>query len=278
MKYLILGSQGIIGSTLTKYLNKRGHETLEFDIVRSPLEDLRIPKNPLLAEKIKKCDFVYFLAYDIGGAKYLKNYQNSFQYIHNNIIIMKETFEILDLYKKPFIFSSSEMAYMNYSSYGCLKSIGEYYTRSLNRPVIKLWNVYGIEYDQKKLHVIADFIHMALRHKKIEMLTDGTEERQMLFADDACECLEIISQNFDKFSKDQEIHIAEFKWHTIKEIANEISEYFNVPVIINKRGKDLTHQGQKFEPNQFILKYWKPKTSLKQGIHFLCNYYKDIYE
>ena len=27
-------------------------------------------------EKIKECDFIYFLAFDIGGSTYLQKYQN----------------------------------------------------------------------------------------------------------------------------------------------------------------------------------------------------------
>ena len=270
MKYLILGSSGIIGSSLTKYLKEKNHTVFEFDLVRSPLEDLRIPNNKFLINAIEKSDFVFFLAYDIGGAKYLKDYQNTFQYIHNNVRIMKETFEILEVYQKPFLFSSSEMANMNYSSYGCLKAVGEYYTRSLKQPIVKFWNIYGIERDQKKLHVIADFIRMAIVNKRVEMLTDGNEYRQMLYSDDACECLEILSRIFHEIPLDQEVHLTGFKWYRIREIADIVASFFNVPVIPNDQ-KDLTHQGYKFEPNDFIFKYWKPKTSLEQGIINLCH-------
>ena len=266
MKYLILGSSGIIGLALTKYLIKKGHKVYGMDIEQAPNEDLRLPRNRLLIDRVNKCDFIFFLAYDIGGATCVKDYQNSFRYIHNNISIMKETFEILKEYKNPFIFSSSEMANMSYSAYGCLKAIGEYYSKSLNQPIVKLWNIYGIEHDRKKFHVVADFIRMALEDQQIRMITTGEEERQMLFIDDACECLEILSKKFNDIPSNQEIHIAGFKWYTIRDVAEEISLNFHVPVVPGKQ-QDLTHKGQKFEPNKFILKYWKPKTSLKKGIN-----------
>ena len=72
MKYLILGSEGQIGKPLVAFLKKMGHEVLEYDLRRNPHEDLRYLdsdkeiKNTFI-EKIKKCDFIFFLAFDVGG-------------------------------------------------------------------------------------------------------------------------------------------------------------------------------------------------------------------
>jgi nucleoside-diphosphate-sugar epimerase len=49
--------------------------------------------------------------------------------------------------------------------------------------------VYGKEHDEEKSHVITDFIKMAKQDGVIKMRTDGTESRQFLYADDACEAL-----------------------------------------------------------------------------------------
>ena len=43
MKYLVLGSAGQIGAELCKFLKNNGNEVIEFDIVNSTEEDLRIP-------------------------------------------------------------------------------------------------------------------------------------------------------------------------------------------------------------------------------------------
>jgi len=163
MKHLILGSSGQIGFHLVSYLKSVGEEVIEFDIVESSNQDLRIYNNNILEQAINECDFVHFLAFDIGGSLYMEKYQDTFGFIDNNIKIMDRTFDLLKKYNKPFIFASSQMSNMSYSTYGILKAIGEKYTESLNGLVVKFWNVYGYEKDEEKSHVITDFIKMAQR-------------------------------------------------------------------------------------------------------------------
>jgi len=65
-KILILGSEGQIGGHLTEYLKKKGHTVIKFDIVLGLSDDLRNPNNKKIEKKIKSCDFVFFLAFDVG--------------------------------------------------------------------------------------------------------------------------------------------------------------------------------------------------------------------
>jgi nucleoside-diphosphate-sugar epimerase len=144
MTHLILGSAGQIGSHLVDYLKRQGENILTMDIESSEWEDLRIQDNIILEEYLEECDIVYFLAFDVGGAKYLEENQDKHQFIANNMRIMTNTFELLKTYNKPFIFASSQMAEMGYSSYGMLKALGEKITRDLGGLVVKFWNVYGL--------------------------------------------------------------------------------------------------------------------------------------
>ena len=116
MKYLVLGSEGQVGSALTSYLKEQGHTVYEFDIVRSPQEDLRIDHNALLEKYFGQCDFVFFLAFDVGGSLYLKKYQNTYDFISNNVKIMNATFDLFKKYRSKFIFTSSQMSNMDYFS------------------------------------------------------------------------------------------------------------------------------------------------------------------
>ena len=200
-KILILGSEGQIGSHLKKFLEEKKYNVFEFDLIRSKKEDLRLNQNKNLIDKVKKSNFIYFLAFDVGGSRYLKKYQNTYEFISNNIKIIENTFEIIKKYKKPFLFASSQMSNMSYSPYGLLKNIGEKYTEILGGLVVKFWNVYGIEKDLKKSHVITDFILMSLKNKKIKMLTNGQEKRDFLYAEDCCVGLEQIYINFNKIKK-----------------------------------------------------------------------------
>ena len=77
-KILVLGSGGQVGAYLTDYLRRMGNEVLEFDITNGSEQDMTIIPNGELEAKIYMADFVYFLAFDVGGSHYLKKYSNFF--------------------------------------------------------------------------------------------------------------------------------------------------------------------------------------------------------
>ena len=271
MKHLVLGSSGQIGAHLVKYLQDKGEQVTEYDIEYKEWQDLREAYNPTLESYIDTCDIVHFLAFDVGGAKYLEKNQDKHSFIVNNMRIMTNTFELLKTYNKPFIFASSQMAEMGYSSYGMLKALGEKITRDLGGLVVKFWNVYGYETDPNKSHVITDFIKMA-KEGVIKMRTDGTESRQFLYADDACEALFTLAKKYKKIKKDKEYSITSFEWNKVYEIADILDVISSCKVIPADR-KDETQRNAMNEPDPYIEKYWQPKTSLKEGIMKLYNLY-----
>jgi nucleoside-diphosphate-sugar epimerase len=160
------------------------------------------------------------------------------------------------------------------SNYGLTKLLGEQLSKSLDGVVVKLWNVYGHEPVSEKSHVIADFIHQALETRRIVMLTDGQEYRQFLYARDCAECLYILSQRYDGLPRDIEYHVTSFKWTSILEIANSISDIIPGVTIMPGHSKDAIQSGNKIEPNNNILEYWKPSTDLKSGIKQMIERYK----
>ena len=199
MRITVLGSSGQIGAYLSEYLSRKGHIVREFDIVNGIHQDMTHIPNTYLRNAIMESDFVFFLAFDVGGSRYLKKYQHTFDFVNNNTRLMANAFGLLEQYKKPFVFASSQMSNMSYSPYGTLKRLGELYTESLGGLVVKFWNVYGIEKDHKKAHVITDFIRKGFEDGDFEMLTDGEEVRQFLYAEDCCEGLEAVMKNYDEF-------------------------------------------------------------------------------
>lgn len=267
---LILGSSGQIGGYLTEYLKKKDYNVIEFDIVRDIKEDLRTYRSYYLETAIFQSDFVFFLAFDVGGSRYLKKYQHTFNFIHNNSKIMVNVFDMLEKYKKPFIFASSQMSNMSYSPYGSLKNLGELYTKSLNGLIVKFWNVYGIERDHSKAHVITDFIRKGFEDKVIDMLTDGSEEREFLYAEDCCEALEIIMNHYHDFNSDDNLHITSFRSTKIIDIAHIIAGQFNLigknVRVLPSREKDTVQRDKRNNPDTYIMKYWQPKTSIEEGI------------
>ena len=281
MKILNLGSSGQIGAYLTEYLRKKGHDVREFDIVNGSHQDMTEIPNPELHRLIMTSDFVYFLAFDVGGSRYLKKYQHTFDFINNNTRLMANAFGLLEKYNKPFVFASSQMSNMSYSPYGVMKRVGELYTTALKGLIVKFWNVYGIENDIEKAHVITDFIRKGFEEGDFEMMTDGTEERQFLYAEDCCEALEMVMECYTDFKSTDPLHITSFNSTTIKEVASIIQGLFNKigRHISIKPGiaKDRVQMDKRNEADLYITGWWQPKTTIAEGINKVFEEMKNAY-
>ena len=270
MRVTILGSSGQIGAYLTEYLRKKGHEVTEFDKNHDEKEDMTVIPNLKLHGAIMNSDFVFFLAFDVGGSHYLKKYQHTFGFLDNNARMMVNAFEYIQQYNKPFVFASSQMSNMSYSPYGVMKRVGELYTKSLNGLIVKFWNVYGIETDMEKAHVITDFIAKGFETGTIDMMTDGTEQRDFLYAEDCCEALETVMDRYSEFTSDSDLHITTGVYTSILEIAKQIQLYFGgiqkEVEIIPSSSKDEVQKDARNLPDPYIRKWWEPKTSITLGI------------
>jgi nucleoside-diphosphate-sugar epimerase len=281
MKILNLGSSGQIGAYLSEYLRNKGHVVIDFDKVETPNHDLSVIPNQYLENAIETADFVFFLAFDVGGSRYLKKYQHTFDFINNNTRLMANVFGLLEKYNKRFVFASSQMSNMSYSPYGVMKRVGELYTTALKGRIVKFWNVYGIEHDHEKSHVITDFIRKGFEEGDFEMMTDGTEERQFLYAEDCCEALETIMENYTDFKPEDPLHITSFRGTTIKEVAQTIMGQFNLidkPVRISPGlAKDSVQMDKRNEADTYITGWWMPKTNIQDGIAAVFNEMKKEY-
>jgi nucleoside-diphosphate-sugar epimerase len=281
MKVTILGSSGQIGAYLTDYLRSKDYEVKEFDITNAVYQDMTHIPNTYLRSAIMSSDFVFFLAFDVGGSHYLKKYQHTFKFIDNNTRIMTNAFGYLEQYEVPFVFASSQMSNMTYSPYGVMKRVGELYTKSLGGLIVKFWNVYGIEKDMEKAHVITDFIRKGFETGVIDMMTDGTEAREFLYAEDCCEALETIMGNYDELTSNDELHITTGKYTTILEIAHNIQKLFSKigkDVIIKPaESKDEVQKDARNTPDPYIRKWWQPTTSVEDGVAKVFEEMKNAY-
>lgn len=257
MNVLVLGSEGLVGTSLCTELKKSGYTVIHWDISLSVDHDLsNIVNIQNLKHVIDKADFVFFLAYDVGGAKYISDV--NFNFINRNIMIMFNTFNLLE--NKKFIFTSSTMYNME-SIYGTLKHVGEQYTSQLGGLSVRFWNVYGPEPYSERSHVITDMIHKWKMNGHIDLMTSGEEERQFLHVDDCAKALTQLMENYDEVIKTEtSVDVTSFTWMKIKDVANFICDDIRVTDI-----KVTTHD-RKNEPREFILKYWKPSISLRSGI------------
>jgi nucleoside-diphosphate-sugar epimerase len=265
VKILVLGSEGQIGQYIRDI---EGHEIVRSDIMLGSEHDLRFPFNSYVYRRITEADFVIFLAFDVGGSTYLSRKQHSFQYVDDNMAILKNTFQMLERSGKPFIYVSSQMSNMLDSPYGVMKRIGEFYTRALGGVIVRLWNVYGKERQPDKFHAITDFINSAREWGEVRMQTNGLEERQFLWAEDCVEALVTLAERYDELDRSEYYDVTSFQWITIGLLATLVAEAVgNTDIVVGDK-KDMT-QTVKNEPAGSILQYWAPRTSLHNGIRML---------
>lgn len=272
MKVLVLGSEGQIGKPLVNKLQEQGHEVRGWDKVNGDHQDLSKPENySQLESDCSWADKVYFLAFEVGGSKFLESADKNFDYIQENTFLMAYVFEALRTTKTPFLFASSQMANMHHTNYGFLKDLGERYTRSLtNGWICRFWNVFGVEHCvEEKRHVITDFIESS-KSGQIRMRTSGHEERQFLHVDD---CNAALLQWLDGIWDDptQYYDITSFRWDSIRDIAFIIAGLRGNCEVSGTTLEDKVQLGRKNPPSTYIKNFWKPELTLEQGI-------KKVYE
>lgn len=257
MKVLVLGSEGVIGKSLCGYLEHRGHIVFPWDIKLDILHDLSNPLNiPGLKNCVDEVDFVFFLAYDVGGAKYIWNTDTDF--INRNVAIMMNTFSVLK--NKPFIFASSTM-YNMHNAYGTLKYLGEHYTSKLGGLSVRFWNVYGLEAVSDKSHVLTDIIDNYRHHGYVQLLSSGEEERQFLHTFDCAKGLEVIMNNYETIKKtESSVDLSSFEWTKIKDLAHLVCDN------VRTTPTELRTHDRKNDPRPFILQYWQPTITLREGV------------
>lgn len=278
---LVLGSAGQIGKPLVRHLEFKGHTVQTFDVQDDLDQDLRVFPNRLLDAAIEDADFVFFLAFDVGGSKYLKTYEQSYEFIRNNMRIMDTTFKYLHAHGTPFVFASSQMSNMSYSVYGQLKAIGESYTNALGGINVKFWNVYGYEDDPEKAHVITDFVRMALERGEIKMMTNGNESRQFLYVEDCVDALECIREAYNDIDRSLDLCVTNFTWNTILDVAHVVSTLTGAKIVPGD-SKDTVQLDRRNEPDHYFYKVWYdhtkrlwPRTPLKTGISEIVRLMKE---
>lgn len=255
---LILGSSGFVGTYLCQYLRNKNENVLEYDIINNNEEDCRYSKLPL-----QNIDRVYFLAWKVGGSNYLYDPKTQKEQLEWNLKILSNCFPQLN--GIPFVFISSQLAENNDTIYGVLKKLGEHWTKLNNGTAVKLWNVYGNYEDSSvKSHVVADFIHQALKTKQIKMQTTGEETRQFVYIEDVCDAL------YNSFNNKGIYDISSLTWNSIYDIANLIKKYTGCEIIKgNKTGTSLIIKNKELVPG------FSAKVDLDNGIYKTIELFKE---
>ena len=249
MMELVLGGEGLIGSELVRALNAKGHRTVSLDLKSGC--DLR---GPLDLKPFAECDRVWFLAWDTGGAKFLEAKDRQHEQYKNNCELSLRVFDALARTKKPFLFTTSQLAGLP-NAYGTTKLMAWQWALNLGGKVARLWNVYGWEHPDTRSHVVTDLVLSGLEGR-VRCMTSGEEKRLFLYKTDAVAALLSL---FD--GPLQTAEIAGPKWLKIREVAEEIARQLNVEVELGAAaGSEVPIDPTELLPN------WQPRVSLAEGI------------
>jgi nucleoside-diphosphate-sugar epimerase len=110
------------------------------------------------------------------------------------------------------------------------------------------------------------------------MLTNGMEKREFLYADDCSEGLFLMMNKFNFFVKREvELHLTTSKKTRIIDIAKIIKHILKNKKILIKifpsKNKDNLQKNVNNLSNNFFLKFWKPKFTVKSGIEKIIEYH-----
>lgn len=246
---LVLGGEGLIGSTLIQELTKRGHHVTSLDLKNG--NDLRhIDDQPF-----RECDRVWFLAWDTGGARYIEAVDRQHEQYKHNCQLTVQVLDALARTRKPFLFVSSQLAGLP-TAYGTTKLMAASWSLQLGGKVARLWNTYGWEHPDVRSHVITDLVLSGLTRGRVTCMTTGSERRRFMYKSD---CAEALIQLFD--GPKQSAEIAGPEWVTIRQVGEEIGRQLSVEFEPGSAsGSEVM-----IDPKE-LLPDWQPRVKLSDGI------------
>lgn len=249
MRELVLGGDGLIGSTLVQALSNRGHVVKSLDL-KSGCDLRQVDDQPF-----RECDRVWFLAWDTGGARYIEAVDRQHEQYKQNCEISVRVFDALSRNRKPFLFVSSQLAGLP-TAYGTTKLMSACWSLQLGGKVARLWNTYGWEHPDVRSHVITDLVLSGLTRGRVTCMTDGSERRRFIYKTD---CVEALIKLFD--SSQQTAEVAGPEWVTIRQVGEEVARQLKVEFEPGSApGSEVM-----IDPKE-LLPGWQPAVSLSEGI------------
>jgi nucleoside-diphosphate-sugar epimerase len=247
---VILGGAGMIGRALQIELERIGERTVILDIKNG--FDLR-ERQP---EVYEEDAYYWFLAWDVGGAKYIMNPGRQIDILRNNLRLCEKVFGFLEARSSPFTFVSTQMVgYPN--AYGATKHVGEIWTNNLAGGITaRLWNVYGAEPVDERTHLIPDMICQGSRGT-IRLQTSGRERRQFIHCRDCAEGLIRHRASGMRLADLTSCH-----WVSVYEVAKMTADALGASI---EAGTEDGYESL-IEPKH-LLPGWLPAISLKDGIN-----------
>ena len=276
MPVLVMGSGGLVGRGLVRALHARGHVVEE--IKGRADRDLRRPEVFTDMLSLRNYSFCFFLACEVGGARYLNDERNTGLMLRHNRLIYDQVFPFLQRRNIPFIFTSSQLA-TTATPYGQMKRDGEVRTNATGLgKSVRFWNVYGPEALGQRSHVLSDWIRQCIVDGEIYSLTNGAETRIFTHTDDIGRGLVLLMEHFDEM--EQVVDLTRLEPVTsLHQLAAHIANAsdFQCTDIVFPRTMVATFSKSHTPRASPTLKKakWDPRISLDEGIRSTLAYFRD---
>ena len=294
MKLIVTGGAGFIGSHLTKYLIKKGHNVSVIDSLRrGSLENLKEMEDKIDFQKIdildydamksvvKNTDGIFHQA-ALGSVP--QSFKEPEEYRRVNAVGTENVLKLAKEFGFKVVYASSSSVYGNQNKfpikedaakkplnpYGQSKLEAEQFAEKYSKLGVKViglryFNVFGIGQNPNYAGVIPKFIEQLIHHKPPIIYGDGNQLRNFTFVDD------VVKANVLAFESKTEhafINIATGVMTSVQQLAEimiNLSGLSIKPIYEKPREGDIEKSQADISLAKSLIN-WEPKTTLEEGL------------
>jgi len=294
VNFIVTGGAGFIGSHLTKYLIKKGHNVSVIDSLRrGSFDNLKEIKDKIDFQEIDilEYDKMKNIAKNVDGIFHqaaLGSVPQSFkepeEYHRVNAIGTENVLKLAKEFGFKVVYASSSSVYGNQEKfpvkedaekkplnpYGKSKLESEQFAKKYADMGVKViglryFNVFGIGQNPNYAGVIPNFIERLVQHKPPIIFGNGNQLRNYTFVDDVVEANMLAFENKTEHAF---INIATGVMTSVKELAElmiRLSGLSLEPIYEKAREGDIEKSQADTSLAKDLIK-WIPKITLKEGL------------
>lgn len=294
MKLIVTGGAGFIGSHLTKYLIKKGHNVSVIDSLRrGSLENLKEMEDKIDFQKIdildydamksvvKNTDGIFHQA-ALGSVP--QSFKEPEEYHRVNAVGTENVLKLAKEFGFKVVYASSSSVYGNQNKfpikedaakkplnpYGQSKLEAEQFAEKYSKLGVKIiglryFNVFGIGQNSNYAGVIPKFIEQLIHHKPPIIYGDGNQLRNFTFVDDVVEANVLA---FESKTEHAFINIATGVMTSVRQLAEimiNLSGLSIKPIYEKPREGDIEKSQADISLAKSLIN-WEPKTTLEEGL------------
>ncbi len=294
MNLIVTGGAGFIGSHLTKYLIKRGHNVSVIDSLRrGSFDNLREIKDQIdfqeidildyekMKNVVKNADGIFHQA-ALGSVP--QSFKEPEEYHRVNAIGTENVLKLAKEFGFKVVYASSSSVYGNQDKfpikedaekkplnpYGQSKLESEQFAKKYADVGVKViglryFNVFGIGQNPNYAGVVPKFIERLVQHKPPIIYGDGKQLRNFTFVDDVVEANVLAFENKIEHAF---MNIATGVMTSVKELASimiRLSGLSIEPTYEQVREGDIEKSQADISLAKNLIN-WVPKTTLEEGL------------